>query len=74
MKLLAFTLLLAVVLPAAATAEGSPLLTRSDRAPRRAAGAGDVHEGSQAIGLTSEQRDASQEGLIQEAQSGFIDP
>jgi Spy/CpxP family protein refolding chaperone len=71
MKLLAFALLLAAVLPAAAAAETPP--PADDPIARNLVPPELVMRHSQAIGLTSEQRDAIKTA-VKEAQSGFIDP
>lgn len=71
MKLLAFALLLAAVLPAAATEETPP--AGDDPIARHVVPPELVMRHSQAIGLTPEQRDAIKTA-IQGAQSGFIDP
>lgn len=71
MKLQALALLLAAVLPAAARAEAPP--PADDPIARHVVPPELVMKHSQAIGLTSEQRDAIKKA-IQEAQSGFIDP
>jgi Spy/CpxP family protein refolding chaperone len=71
MKLLSFALLLAAVLPAAAAAQTPP--AGDDPIARHVVPPELVMKHSQAIGLTSEQRDAIKKA-IQEAQSGFIDP
>jgi Spy/CpxP family protein refolding chaperone len=71
MKLLAFTLLLAVVLPAAATAETPP--PADDPIARYVVPPELVMRHSEAIGLTADQRDTIKTA-VKEAQSGFIDP
>lgn len=71
MKLLAFALLLAVVLPTAATAQTPP--PGDDPIARHVVPPELVMRHSQAIGLTPEQRDAIKTA-VKEAQSGFIDP
>ena len=71
MKLLAFALLLAAVLPAAATAQTPP--PGDDPIARQLVPPELVMKHGQAIGLTSEQRDAIKKAML-EAQSGFIDP
>ena len=71
MKLLAFALLLAVVLPTAATGEVPP--PADDPIARHVVPPELVMRHSQAIGLTPEQRDAIKTA-VKEAQSGFIDP
>jgi Spy/CpxP family protein refolding chaperone len=71
MKLLAFALLLAAVLPADAAAQTPP--PGDDPIARHVVPPELVMRHSQAIGLTPEQRDAIKTA-VREAQSGFLDP
>lgn len=71
MKLLAFALVLAAVLPLAAAAQTPP--PGDDPIARHLVPPELVMRHSQAIGLTPEQRDAIKTA-VQEAQSGFLDP
>ena len=71
MKLLALTLLLAAVLPVSATGEAPP--AADDPIARYVVPPELVMKHSQAIGLTSGQRETIKKA-VQEAQAGFIDP
>ena len=71
MNRLALALLFAAALPAAATAQAPP--ADDDPIARHVVPPEMVMKHSQAIGLTSEQREAIKTA-VKEAQSGFIDP